>query len=100
MTAQAVTVPVGWLDQIPTARSGPARVTLITYSAGVYVGAVAASLTVTVPASAAPTFSASCAPLLTVGGTTYPSMGDGVYVQSKSGCTAKITGRRRSTGPR
>ncbi len=77
VTAQAVTVPVGWLDQIPTAQSGPARVTLITYSAGVYVGAVAASLTVTVPASAAPTFSASCAPLLTVGGTTYPSMGDG-----------------------
>ena len=92
VTAQAVTVPVGWLDQIPTAQSGPARVTLITYSAGVYVGAVAASLTVTAPASAAPTFSASCAPLLTVGGTTYPSMGDGVYVQSKSGCTARITG--------
>ena len=98
VTAQAVTVPVGWLDQIPTARSGPARVTLITYSAGVYVGAVAASLTVTVPASAAPTFSASCAPLLTVGGTTYPSMGDGVYVQSKSGCTAKITGAAAQYG--
>ena len=30
VTAQAVTVPVGWLDQIPTAQSGPARVTLIT----------------------------------------------------------------------
>ena len=92
VTAQAVTVPVDWLDQIPTARSGPARVTLITYSAGVYVGAVAASLTVTAPASAAPTFSASCAPLLTVGGATYPSMGEGVYVQGKSGCTARITG--------
>ena len=98
VTAQAVDVPVAWLDQIPTARSGPARVTLITYSAGVYVGAVAASLTVTVPASAAPTFSASCAPLLTVGGTTYPSMGDGVYVQSKSGCTAKITGAAAQYG--
>lgn len=98
VTAQAVTVPVAWLDQIPTARSGPARVTLITYSAGVYVGAVAASLTVTVPASAAPTFSASCAPLLTVGGTTYPSMGDGVYVQSKSGCTARITGAAAQYG--
>ena len=98
VTAQAVTVPVGWLDQIPTAQSGPARVTLITYSAGVYVGAVAASLTVTAPASAAPTFSASCAPLLTVGGTTYPSMGDGVYVQSKSGCTARITGAAAQYG--
>ena len=63
-----------------------------------YVGAVAASLTVTVPASAAPTFSASCAPLLTVGGTTYPSMGDGVYVQSKSGCTARITGAAAQYG--
>ena len=62
VTAQAVTVPVAWLDQIPTAQSGPARVTLITYSAGVYVGAVAVSLTVTAPASAAPTFTASCAP--------------------------------------
>ena len=98
VTAQAVTVPVGWLDQIPTAQSGPARVTLITYSAGVYVGAVAVSLTVTAPASAAPTFTASCAPLLTVGGTTYPSMGDGVYVQSKSGCTAKITGAAAQYG--
>lgn len=98
VTAQAVDVPVAWLDQIPTAQSGPARVTLITYSAGVYVGAVAASLTVTVPASAAPTFSASCAPLLTVGGTTYPSMGDGVYVQSKSGCTARITGAAAQYG--
>ena len=98
VTAQAVDVPVGWLDQIPTAQSGPARVTLITYSAGVYVGAVAASLTVTVPASAAPTFSASCAPLLTVGGTTYPSMGSGVYVQGKSGCTARITGAAAQYG--
>ena len=98
VTVQAVTVPVAWLDQIPTAQSGPARVTLITYSAGVYVGAVAASLTVTVPASAAPTFSASCAPLLTVGGTTYPSMGSGVYVQGKSGCTAKITGAAAQYG--
>ena len=98
VTAQAVDVPVAWLDQIPTARSGPARVTLITYSAGVYVGAVAASLTVTVPASAAPTFSASCAPLLTVGGTTYPSMGSGVYVQGKSGCTARITGAAAQYG--
>lgn len=92
VTAQAVTVPVDWLDQIPTARSGPARVTLITYSAGVYVGAVAASLTVNTPQSAAPAFTASCAPLLTVGGATYPSMGEGVYVQGKSGCTARITG--------
>ena len=98
VTAQAVTVPVAWLDQIPTAQSGPARVTLITYSAGVYVGAVAASLTVTVPASAAPTFSASCASLLTVGGTTYPSMGSGVYVQGKSGCTARITGAAAQYG--
>ena len=62
------------------------------------VAAVAASLTVTAPASAAPTFSASCAPLLTVGGTTYPSMGTGVYVQGKSGCTARITGATAQYG--
>ena len=91
VSSKIITIPITWLNQIPNIQSSPARVTLITYSSGVYVGAVATTLIIRAPQSTAPTFSATCTPLLTVGGTTYPSMGTGVYVQSKSGCTARIT---------
>ena len=91
VSSQIITIPLSWLSQIPNVQSSPARVTLITYSNEVYIGAMAVTLTILAPQNAAPTFSASCVPLLTVGGTTYPSMGTGVYVQSKSGCTARIT---------
>ena len=92
VAAQTVSVPLEWLDQIPSAASGMATVTLFTLSGGAVIGQTAATLTIRAPQSAAPGFTASCAPLLTVGGATYPSMGEGVYVQGKSGCTARITG--------
>lgn len=92
VAAQTVSVPLEWLDQIPSAASGMATVTLFTLSGGAVIGQTAATLTIRAPQSAAPAFTASCAPLLTVGGATYPSMGEGVYVQGKSGCTARITG--------
>lgn len=92
VASQGVNVPLAWLDQIPGAASGAGTVTLYTLSGSSTIGQASASLTIRAPQSAAPTFTAACAPLLTVGGVTYPSMGSGVYVQSKSGCTAKITG--------
>ena len=97
-TSTAITIPISWLNQIPNTQSSTARITLSTYSNSVYVGATTATLTIRAPQSTAPTFTASCAPLLTVGGVTYPSMGSGVYVQSKSGCTAKITGAAAQYG--
>lgn len=96
--AQGVTVPLDWLDQIPNAVSGMGTVTLYTLSGGNTIGQVSASLTIRAPQSVAPTFTASCAPLLTVGGVTYPSMGSGVYVQTRSGCTARITGAAAQYG--
>lgn len=93
-----VDVPMEWLDQLPHASTGAATVTLETLSGTQVLGKVSQPLTVTVPASAAPTFTASCAPLLSVGGVTYPSMGAGVYVQGKSGCTAQITGAAAKYG--
>lgn len=96
--SRAVAVPLAWLDQIPRAASGTGTVTLYTLSGGNTIGQASASLTIRAPQSAAPTFTAACAPLLTVGGVTYPSMGSGVYVQSKSGCTAKITGASAKYG--
>ena len=98
VSSQIITIPLSWLSQIPNVQSSPARVTLITYSNEVYIGAMAVTLTILAPQNAAPTFSASCVPLLTVGGTTYPSMGTSVYVQGKSGCTAKITGATAQYG--
>ena len=98
VASQAVAVPIGWLDQIPGAASGAGTVTLYTLSGSSTIGQASASLTIRAPQSAAPTFTAACAPLLTVGGITYPSMGSGVYVQSKSGCTAKITGAAAQYG--
>lgn len=98
VASQAVAVPIGWLDQIPGAASGAGTVTLYTLSGSSTIGQASASLTIRAPQSAGPAFTASCAPLLTVGGVTYPSMGSGVYVQSKSGCTAKITGAAAKYG--
>lgn len=98
VASQGVAVPLAWLDQIPGAASGAGTVTLYTLSGGNTIGQASASLTIRAPQSAAPTFTAACAPLLTVGGVTYPSMGSGVYVQSKSGCTAKITGAAAQYG--
>ena len=98
VSSAQVTVPMEWLDQLPHASTGAATVTLVTLSGTQVLGKVSQPLTVTVPSSAAPTFTASCAPLLSVGGVTYPSMGAGVYVQGKSGCTAQITGAAAKYG--
>ena len=89
---------LAWLDQIPNAASGVGTVTLYTLSGGQVIGQASAALAIRAPASTGPTFTASCAPLLTLGGVTYPSMGSRVYVQGKSGCTARIIGAAAKYG--
>ena len=86
-----VTVPMEWLDQMPNSSTGTATVTLETLSGTQVMGKVSKILTVTVPDSMVPTFNANCTPLLHVDGVTYPTMGAGIYVQGKCGCTATIS---------
>ena len=89
-TSATISVPIAWLDQIPSAPSGLGQVILQTLSGGAVIGAAVANLTVTVPASAAPTASLSVSPLYTVGGVTYPNLG--LYVYGKSGYRATVSG--------
>ena len=87
--------PLAWLDAIPNAASGVAMVRLRTWekSEDNIFASVAKSLTVTVPAGAAPEVGAvSVAPLLTVDGVTYPEVAPGGYVQGKCGYSAAMTG--------
>ena len=87
--------PLAWLDAIPNAASGVAMVRLRTWekSEDNIFASVAKSLTVTVPAGAAPEVGAvSVAPLLTVDGVTYPEAAPGGYVQGKCGYSAAMTG--------
>lgn len=91
-------VPESWLDQIPKAVSGSASVTLQTLSGGSVIGEDPKTLTITCAASVIPSFSVACEPLLTVGGKTYPSMGAGVYVQTKSGVKASVTNSAAGIG--
>lgn len=87
--------PLAWLDAIPNAASGVAMVRLRTWekSEDNIFASVAKSLTVTVPAGAAPEVGAvRVAPLLTVDGVTYPEVAPGGYVQGKCGYSAAMTG--------
>lgn len=90
VTSATITVPLAWLDQIPNAPSGLGQVILQTLSGGAVIGTAVSNLTVTVPASAAPTATLSVAPLYTVGGVTYPNLG--LYVYGKSGYKATVSG--------
>lgn len=87
--------PLAWLDAIPNAASGVAMVRLRTWekSEDNIFASVAKSLTVTVPAGAAPEVGAvRVTPLLTVDGVTYPEVAPGGYVQGKCGYSAAMTG--------
>ena len=55
VTSHTVTIPTEWLNQIPSAKSGTASVTMQTYSGSTLIGSKSSSFTVTVPASAVPT---------------------------------------------
>ena len=56
-TSASYTIPQTWLNAIPNATSGTAKVTVTTYSGSTKIGsAVSANFTVTVPSTVVPTF--------------------------------------------
>lgn len=98
-TTATLTVPVAWLDQIPSASSGQGTVTVTTLENGAAFGSNTAALTITVPDSAAPSIgTCSVTPLLTVGSVTYPAVVAGGYVQGKCGYRATISGAEGKYG--
>lgn len=81
-------IPTSWLNAIPNATSGTAKVTVTTYSGSVKIGsAVSKNFTLTVPTSVVPTIS----------GVTLAESVSGIaaqfggYVQNKSKLSVKIT---------
>ena len=94
-TAATLTIPTSWLSDIPYASSAACTVTLRCWegSSTSFFGYTSKTVTFTLPDDAKPTVGAvSVAPLLTVGGTTYPSVIAGGYVQNKSGYSAAFGG--------
>lgn len=94
-TAASLTIPTSWLSDIPYASSAACTVTLRCWegSSTSFFGYTSKSVTFTLPDDAAPTVgTVSVAPLLTVDGTTYPSVIAGGYVQNKSGYSAAFGG--------
>lgn len=94
-TAAALTIPTSWLSDIPYASSAACTVTLRCWegSSTSFFGYTSKTVTFTLPDDARPTVgTVSVAPLLTVGGTTYPSVIANGYVQNKSGYSAAFSG--------
>ena len=84
-TSTSYAIPTSWMNAIPNATSGTAKVTVTTYSGSTKIGsAVSKNFTVTVPATVVPTFSSVAVADATTNQTTFGNM-----VQSKS--TAKFT---------
>ncbi len=87
-TSTSYAIPTSWLNAIPSATSGTAKVTVTTYSGSTKIGsAVSKNFTVTVPASVVPTIS----------GVTVAETESGInaqfggFVQSKSKAKLTIT---------
>lgn len=79
-TSTSYAIPTSWLNAIPKATSGTAKVTVTTYSGSTKIGAaVSKNFTVTVPASVVPTISSVAVADTTTYQATFGSM-----VQSKS----------------
>lgn len=79
-TSTSYAIPTSWLNAIPNATSGTAKVTVTTYSGSTKIGsAVSKNFTITVPASVVPTFSS-----VAVNDTTTNQATFGNMVQSKS----------------
>lgn len=86
--SQAYTIPQSWLNAIPNATSGTAKVTVTTYSGNTKIGsAVSKNFTLTVPASVVPAISGVTI-AETVSGL---SAQFGGYVQGKSRVKVTIT---------
>ena len=86
-TSTSYVIPQSWLNAIPKATSGTAKVTVTTYSGSTKIGsAVSKNFTVTVPASVVPTISSVAVVDTTTNQTTFGNM-----VQSKSKAKFTIT---------
>ncbi len=79
-TSTSYAIPQSWLNAIPNATSGTAKVTVTTYSGSTKIGsAVSKDFTITVPATVVPTFGSVAVADTTTNQTTFGNM-----VQSKS----------------
>lgn len=87
-TSTSYAIPTSWLNAIPNATSGTAKVTVTTYSGSTKIGsAVSKNFTLTVPSTVVPTISAVTLSEAVSG----LAAQFGGYVQSKSKIAVKIT---------
>jgi hypothetical protein len=86
-TSASYTIPQSWLNAIPSATSGTAKVTVTTYSGSTKIGsAVSKNFTITVPSTVVPTFTS-----VAVNDTTTYQGTFGNMVQNKSRAKLTIT---------
>ena len=86
-TSTSYAIPTTWLNAIPNATSGTAKVTVTTYSGSTKIGsAVSKNFTLTVPATVVPTISSVAVADTTTNQTTFGNM-----VQNKSKAKFTIT---------
>ncbi|MBR3927753.1 MAG: hypothetical protein IKJ65_01975 [Clostridia bacterium] len=94
-TSSSYAIPTSWLNAIPNATSGTAKVTVTTYSGSTKIGsAVSKNFTLTVPASVVPTFSSVGVADTTTNQTTFGNMVQG---KSKPKFTITAAGALGST---
>ena len=87
-TSTSYAIPTSWLNAIPNATSGTAKVTVTTYSGSTKIGsAVSKNFTLTVPSTVVPTISAVSLSEAVSG----LAAQFGAYVQNKSKIAVKIT---------
>ena len=86
-TSTSYAIPTSWLNAIPSATSGTAKVTVTTYSGGAKIGsAVSKNFTLTVPSTVVPSISSVAVADTTANQTTFGNM-----VQNKSKAKFTIT---------
>lgn len=94
-TSSSYAIPTSWLNAIPNATSGTAKVTVTTYSGSTKIGsAVSKNFTLTVPASVVPTISGVTVSDTTTNQTTYGNM---VQTKSRPKFTITASGALGST---
>lgn len=87
-TSTSYAIPTSWINAMPSATSGTAKVTVTTYSGSTKIGsAVSKNFTVTVPATVVPTISSVTIAEAEAG----LAAQFGAYVQNKSKLSVKIT---------
>lgn len=93
-TSTSYTVPLSFLDAIPTAVSGVARVVMDTWSGSTKIGTVSANMTINVPANVNPSFTSMSVTRVDNG---VPAAW-GLYVKGKSKVKLAINGAKSLYG--